>query len=183
MYDPSDFRELKVKDRFNVGTQETVRLHTSQDVVVYAERLGVQAIVARGSLNAFQVPPHTVIWYEGPKETLGYVSDPIPDDSPKWVPARTESFTNMDKRPVVSGAMAAVTGASRLLKLQQRQMLAEIRQAQAELKKAGSVLSESVQGDDSGPDKPDPEEIGTEPDPKRADRDPAQGEKPAKKVG
>lgn len=175
-FDPYAWQEVPTNEEIPFG-KGRLRLRLSGRAPLYISAQGVEALA--GIEEAFEVELSEEVTFrvEASKAVRAFMFVP----EPTAFEPLGEVFTNVDRKPLESGAMAEVTRAMRLFELERRSALEEIRAETAKLERAQAERTVDLDGGE-----PLLEEV---PEPRVAEpipvdqpkAEPAKKEQPAKK--
>lgn len=134
-YDPYAWDEVKPNEeiRFPKGR---LRLQLSAPAPLYITAQGVEGLASYGSTHDVEVSEEVTYRIEGVKSLRAFQRRSYGTS----VEAEGEVYTNVDRMPYESGAVAEVTRARRQLEIERRAMLKEIR-AEAAIARASVKAS------------------------------------------
>lgn len=122
-FDPKSWFEVKPNEPIQVEKGE-LRLRASAIVPLYAETQGFEALVGVQSAFEVEFSEAVTVRFEASKGVRAFVYRPLQTS----LEPVGEVFTNIDRMPDESGALAEVTRARRMFEFERRSMLREIRQ-------------------------------------------------------
>ncbi|UIB81392.1 hypothetical protein [Flyfo microvirus Tbat2_93] len=125
-FDPYSWNEVKT----NVEIPQAkgrLQLRLSQACPLYITAQGVEALAGVSAEHDWEVSEEVTFRVDAPKGVRAFLFTPLPTSAQ----ADPAGWTNIDRMPHESGAVAEVSKARRLLEMERRSMLSEIRREAA----------------------------------------------------
>lgn len=141
-FDPFAWQEVPTNEEIPFG-KGRLRLRLSARAPLYISAQGVQALAGIEETFEVELSEEVTFRVEAPKALRAFMFVPEPT---AFVPVG-EVFTNADRKPMESGAMAEVTRAMRVFELERRTALQEIRAETAKLARAQAERTVDLDGD------------------------------------
>lgn len=143
-FDPFNWSKVSVEKVYEAPLGGRVWVRASQPVNLFVEVDGYEVLAGSGQEIDIQTQAEdgVKLRVEGGNDAAVFLYSP---QRTVFEPSDGETFTNIDRKPLESGSVLEVQRAMRMLRLEERAMMARVRAARGE-----------IEGEDKGEAKPEP---------------------------